>query len=80
MEPPFLVLNKDSDLGYEGVYLDNSPLGYRVHSITKGERFIPKDYLANKDGLTSDDFQEWFKRDLPIQGIIIHFTKFRYAQ
>lgn len=36
-------------------------------------------YLANKDGLSSDDFEEWFNDyDTSKPMAIIHFTPFRY--
>lgn len=39
--------------------------------------------LAKNDGLSTEDFKEWFfgrdrKRDMSFQGVIIHFTNFRY--
>jgi hypothetical protein len=37
------------------------------------------DYLAKNDGLSLDDFKEWFKGyDLSKPLALIHFTKFRY--
>ena len=39
--------------------------------------------LAKNDGLSTEDFKEWFfgrdrKKDMSFQGVIIHFTNFRY--
>ena len=38
--------------------------------------------LANRDGLAVDDFVDWFfgsnNKENHFEGIVIHFTKFRY--
>lgn len=36
--------------------------------------------LANNDGLTLSDFQDWFKNKSVFSGAIIHFTPFRYCK
>ena len=40
---------------------------------------VPSFIIANNDGLSLDDWKEWFKGyDLSQSMAIIHFTKFRY--
>ncbi|MCM1075971.1 MAG: hypothetical protein NC548_45595 [Lachnospiraceae bacterium] len=42
--------------------------------------------LAKNDGLSLDDFKDWFvgenrrKSDYTFNGVVIHFTRFRYAK
>lgn len=44
-------------------------------------KYIDWGILANNDGLTLDDWREWFKGyDLSKPMAIIHFTKFRYNE
>jgi hypothetical protein len=75
------VLDKDSGIGCVEVRFDGimSPWMYS-EKITNGE---PWDFstktLAANDGLSLDDFKEWFKGyDLNEPMAIIHFTDFRY--
>lgn len=42
-------------------------------------KYIDREILANNDGLSKEDWQEWFRGyDLSKPMAIIHFTKFRY--
>lgn len=42
-------------------------------------KYIDRETLANNDGLSKEDWQEWFRGyDLSKPMAIIHFTKFRY--
>ena len=42
-------------------------------------KYIDRETLANNDGLSKEDWQEWFRGyDLSKPIAIIHFTKFRY--
>lgn len=42
-------------------------------------KYIDREILANNDGLSKEDWQEWFKDcDLSKPMAVIHFTKFRY--
>ena len=42
-------------------------------------KYIDREILANNDGLSKEDWQEWFRNyDLSKPLAIIHFTKFRY--
>lgn len=49
-----------------------------------GKYFSPYCYdIANNDGLSTEEFKEWFfgkrrNRDMVFHGVIIHFTDFRY--
>lgn len=50
--------------------------------IIDGKRFMDVEQLARNDGMTLAEFKDWFfgqykGRDI-YNGIIIHFTKFRY--
>ena len=46
--------------------------------------YIKEEMLANNDGLSSQDFRDWFeidkmkKQEKVMEAIIIHFTNFRY--
>lgn len=52
-------------------------LGYVDGVLQDGYKFFP--LLANHDGLSLDDWKEWFKGyDLNKPLVIIHFTNFRY--
>lgn len=75
----FATLNKDSGCGIqELIFLNNEfdrpcifGKGYAARSRVEG--------LAEHDGLSMEDFKEWFKGyDLKEPMAIIHFTKFRY--
>lgn len=42
-------------------------------------KYIDREILANNDGLSKEDWQEWFScYDLSKPMAVIHFTKFRY--
>nr|DAD63622.1 MAG TPA: hypothetical protein [Caudoviricetes sp.] len=42
-------------------------------------KYIDREMLANNDGLSKEDWQEWFRGyDLSKPMAVIHFTKFRY--
>ena len=42
-------------------------------------KYIDRETLANNDGLSKEDWQEWFRGyDLSKPMAVIHFTKFRY--
>lgn len=42
-------------------------------------KYIDREMLANNDGLSKEDWQEWFRGyDLSKPLAVIHFTKFRY--
>lgn len=43
------------------------------------DKLVPIYEIAKNDGLSVDDFKEWFLTDTNVfEGVIIHFSKFRY--
>lgn len=73
----FCKLDKDSGIGIQKIDFSTDYL-YTV--LIDGKRFpFSHDMIAEHDGLTENDFEEWFKGyDLSKPMAIIHFTKFRY--
>ncbi len=70
---------KQGEVGYERV-----KLSMRLEQITAKINgwFFPFDGIPENDGLTEDQFKHWFFPQLPNidrEGIIIHFTDFRYV-
>ena len=56
----------DSDIEQPTVFID-------------GKRILNVEQLAANDGMTLDDFVSWFfKTSNTFEGVIIHFTDFRY--
>lgn len=54
-------------------------IDYNIYFPKIGYALISDSKLSSKDGLTLDDWREWFKGyDLSKPMAIIHFTKFRY--
>jgi hypothetical protein len=53
-----------------------------LKAFTFGAKEIDISELAKNDGLSREDFEAWFepefKRDYVFEGVIIHFTLFRY--
>jgi hypothetical protein len=66
-------LDKSDGIGIE--CLDVLPFGNHVEKSA----WIDESELAKNDGLTYDDFKEWFKSYDSETMVIIHFTNFRYA-
>ena len=72
----FCVLDKDSGVGVQKLEFVNNI--FHICIDGKWNCCDVKD-LAKNDGLSFDDFCEWFKGyDLTDPMAIIHFTKFRY--
>jgi len=70
----FMRLFHEHEIGIQR--LEATPLGWFIDSYDSD---ITNDDLAKGDGLSTEDFQEWFKGyDLSDPLGIIHFTKFRY--
>lgn len=63
-----------------GVQLLRFPGGFFGSQLVDGEiKYWNLETLAKNDGLSFDDFREWFRSyDLTKPMAIIHFTKFRY--
>ena len=80
----FAVLDKDSGCGIQKLTFSEKVMTpYPALKTKDGRVFVPDisdvPTLAKNDGLSLDDFKEWFKSyklDEPMA--IIHFTKFRY--
>lgn len=57
-------------------------MGLRCRAATvfiDGKRILNVEQLAANDGMTLDDFVSWFfKTSNTFEGVIIHFTDFRY--
>lgn len=69
-------LTKEDSIGIQKLVFDFTMAGFVTED--KGYRLLPHN-LANNDGLTLEDWVEWFKSyDLSKPLAIIHFTKFRY--
>lgn len=79
----FCQLDKDSGIGIQGVIFDICDWSI-AHIYTKGEidtKLLFPSYvkLSKNDGLSVEDFKEWFKNyDLSNPMAIIHFTSKRY--
>jgi len=76
-----LALDSSSGIGIQKlVFFEGDsycPYVYQDNSTSNNPVLIEK--LANNDGLTLEEFIEWFKDyDLTKPLAIIHFTKFRY--
>lgn len=68
-------LTAENGVGIERLEFANGKLGMPRIGIV----YQRKHELARNDGLTLDDWQEWFRGyDLSKPMAIIHFTKFRY--
>lgn len=69
----FAKLDKDSGCGIQRIEFINQ------YGIVEFNTIIDIDHLAENDGLSLDDYNEWFRKyDLSKPMAIIHFTKFRY--
>ena len=80
-------LDKDSGIGIQTVYFDTVRLCERKETPLTAVVYEPFKYkfnphlsdLAKNDGLSVEDFQDWFKRPSLLGDFaIIHFTSFRY--
>jgi len=73
-------LDRDSGIGCQQIEFLNGNIYDPVTDFAKnGIAYIKISELSKSDGLSLDDFKEWFKGyDLSKPMAIIHFTKFRY--
>lgn len=75
-------LTAENGVGIQEVYIVQRNGQFATGVTSNDGRVIsalPMDTLANNDGLSRNDFQEWFKNaDFSKPLAIIHFTKFRY--
>lgn len=71
-------------LGYQRISMAYDPVSDDLKVVIDGRRFTDLETLAHNDGLSLDDFKCWMfgatkSTDKQLfQGIIIHFTDFRY--
>jgi len=73
-------LDKDSGIGVQKIeFVFSSSEGINMPIIELVKGIIKPEALSKNDGLSLEDFKEWFKGyDLSKPMAIIHFTKFRY--
>lgn len=70
--------DKTDGIGIEKLYHSCYSKLPMVHSCLKTQT-VSNDFLAKNDGLTLEEFKDWFKDyDLSQPMAIIHFTPFRY--
>lgn len=71
-----LQFDNTKGIGIEKILFDD----YLYSCQINGKRFsVSSEMIAENDGLTCSDFEEWFKKyDFSKEMAIIHFTEFRY--
>lgn len=62
-------------------FLSLEKVGLQYIAMTKNNCYVDEHHkdiqlLAKNDGLSTDDFRAWFKKDFV--GVILHFTDFKY--
>ena len=72
-----------NSVGYERISMQYNPETGIVKAIINGKQCLDVTKIAENDGLKWDDFIDWFfgqgtGRTL-FQGVIVHFTDFRYT-
>ncbi len=72
-----------SKVGYQRISMTYDPASGELKAVIDGKRFTDLEQLARNDGLSLSDFTAFFFNDdlaekQLFQGIIIHFTPFRY--
>ncbi len=74
------TFDKHSGIGYQDLLFSKSNLDFPiVFNRNNGVLALMPNNLAKNDGLSLQDFKDWFKKsNLSKPKIIIHFTKFRY--
>ena len=74
----FATLDKDSGCGIQKIEFNNN----EINEPLVGRYLLRKidiAHISQNDGLSFQDFKDWFKSyDLSKPMVIIHFTKFRY--
>lgn len=75
----------DVPIGVEKIRIEYKHDTDEITSQIKGEAMDPE-RLAKNDGLSLEDFKDWFvgdnryKSDCVFDGVVIHFTQFRYVR
>ena len=79
------VLHSHTPIGVQPITLTYHADNDTITANIDGREWLDADCytLAKNDGLSTEDFKEWFfgrdrKKDMSFQGVIIHFTNFRY--
>jgi hypothetical protein len=77
------VLDKNSGIGVQDLYFDRNNLSESFISnetaVDGIQNYVSNEIIAENDGLSLDDFKEWFKGyDLNEPMAIVHFTDERY--
>ncbi|NDV81311.1 hypothetical protein [Bacteroides sp. 51] len=74
------TFDKNSGIGYQELQFSMNSFDFpRTFSKNGGVLALMPGNLAKNDGLSLQDFKDWFKKsDLSKPKIIIHFTDFRY--
>lgn len=72
-----------SKVGYERITMQYNPISGSVKAVVNGKQFSDVKKIAENDGLKWEEFVDWFfgqgMNKTLFQGIIIHFTDFRYS-
>lgn len=73
-------LTADNGIGIQKLSFDKDRDGVpSLKYFNINGKYIDREILTNNDGLSKEDWQEWFRGyDLSMPMAIIHFTKFRY--
>lgn len=76
-----ITYTKDSGIGYEPVRMAADAFNRDIYVLRSGGRdyMIGNIAFAANDGLTLEQFNSWFGPK-KFEGIIIHFTSFRYLK
>lgn len=71
------------NVGYERISMQYNPETGIVKAIINGKQYLDVTKIAENDGLKWDDFIDWFfgqgTRRTLFQGVIVHFTDYRYT-
>lgn len=71
-------LDKNSGIGVQILFFDECKINKPLIADSS-KTFILPSLIAKNDGLSLEDFKDWFRKyDLNKPMAIIHFTKFRY--
>lgn len=73
-------ITKENHPAVEFVMIGKSTAAVSEHFLSQRLIDVSLEELANNDGLTIEDFKDWFKNKATFIGAIIHFTPFRYCK
>lgn len=78
------IHTQNEPIGVERIRIDYNANRDEIIVHVNGQ-FVCAARIASNDGLSLDDFKDWFvgerrhKEDYIFSGVVIHFTEFRYA-